>query len=119
MTYTVNDRRGQEKPTEVCRVCGSKDTHSREYNKPTMDCIKYLRAENDSREIIAEMAKLISLMDAIFNSKPILDNIDPDEIGYVIKDYVDVNLRKDMNTWIRVYKEVYKPKENNADAISN
>lgn len=45
--YTINDKRGQEKPKPVCRVCGAtieiEGTHSLEYNRPTMDCIKYLR----------------------------------------------------------------------------
>lgn len=43
--YTVNDRRGESKePLELpCRVCGSPTEHSKDYNKPTMDCIKYLR----------------------------------------------------------------------------
>jgi len=45
--YTINDRRGlnkgQEEPNEVCRVCGSQEVHSKEYGKPTMECIEYLR----------------------------------------------------------------------------
>ena len=48
--YTVIDKRGQEPAKEVCRVCGApietKGTHSLEYNKPTMDCIKYLREQS-------------------------------------------------------------------------
>jgi len=44
--YTIIDRRGmnegQEHPDEVCRVCGSKTVHSKQYGKPTMDCINYL-----------------------------------------------------------------------------
>lgn len=46
--YTVNDRRGKETPTEVCRVCGTPgdpEPHTREYNKPTMKCIVALRAQ--------------------------------------------------------------------------
>jgi hypothetical protein len=45
MAYTINDKRGKEAPKEVCRVCGAPDAHSKTYNKPTMDCIKYLRAK--------------------------------------------------------------------------
>jgi hypothetical protein len=45
MSYTVNDKRGKEPPKENCRVCGSTEVHSKEYNKPTMDCIKYLRSK--------------------------------------------------------------------------
>jgi hypothetical protein len=43
--YTVNDRRGQEKIMEVCRVCGSKDIHTTLYNQPTMGCIEFLRKQ--------------------------------------------------------------------------
>jgi formate dehydrogenase maturation protein FdhE len=43
--YIVHDRRGKEEITEVCRVCGSPEVHSKVYNQPTMDCVKYLRAE--------------------------------------------------------------------------
>jgi hypothetical protein len=43
--YTVNDRRGVEDPKPTCRVCGAPEEHSKEYNKPTMDCIKHLRKE--------------------------------------------------------------------------
>jgi hypothetical protein len=51
MTYKVVDKRGIEPTPESCRVCGGPITtdkkgipnHSREYNKPTMDCIRYLR----------------------------------------------------------------------------
>lgn len=46
-SYTITDRRGmsdnQEHPEEVCRVCGSKDVHSKKYGQPTMECIKYLQ----------------------------------------------------------------------------
>jgi hypothetical protein len=43
--FTIRDRRGKDgdEPKEVCRVCGSKVVHSREYNHPTMECIQYLR----------------------------------------------------------------------------
>lgn len=34
---------------EVCRVCGSRDVHSRDYDKPTMDCINYLKDEIKQR----------------------------------------------------------------------
>lgn len=43
MAYKVEDKRGKKKSTEVCRVCGSDTVHSKKYNNPTMDCIKYLR----------------------------------------------------------------------------
>jgi hypothetical protein len=45
MSFTVIDKRGLGvfKPKEVCRVCGSTDVHSTQYNKPTMDCIHYLK----------------------------------------------------------------------------
>ncbi len=46
-SYTIVDKRGmnegQEHPEEICRVCGSQEVHSKEYGKPTMDCIKYLK----------------------------------------------------------------------------
>lgn len=45
--YTITDRRGmkegQEHPDEVCRVCGSNEVHSKEYGKPTMECITFLQ----------------------------------------------------------------------------
>lgn len=41
--YRIIDRRGCEEPKEPCRVCGAPECHSREYNRPTMDCIRYLR----------------------------------------------------------------------------
>jgi len=47
--FVVNDKRGkkqEEKELERCRVCGSPEVHSREYNKPTMACINHLRKEN-------------------------------------------------------------------------
>ncbi|MFA5071117.1 MAG: hypothetical protein WC511_01980 [Candidatus Pacearchaeota archaeon] len=46
MAYTINDRRhnsAKKEATEACRVCGSSEVHTREYNKPTMLCIGYLR----------------------------------------------------------------------------
>jgi len=47
--YTITDKRGVEPPKEPCRVCGApiekKGEHSKQYNKPTMDCIKYLRSK--------------------------------------------------------------------------
>jgi len=42
--FTVIDRRTPE-PCRVC--CCPDDCHSQEYNKPTMECIKYLREEVD------------------------------------------------------------------------
>lgn len=50
--YTIIDRRGGE----PCRVCCSQDCHSREYNKPTMECIKYLRGE--IARLLTENARL-------------------------------------------------------------
>ncbi len=45
--YTIVDKRGmnegQEHPEEICRVCGSKEVHSKKYGKPTMECIKFLK----------------------------------------------------------------------------
>jgi hypothetical protein len=43
--YTIIDRRGVEDPKPTCRVCGSRNEHSKEHNKPTMGCIRYLREE--------------------------------------------------------------------------
>lgn len=43
--YTFINRKGQDKPpVAMCRVCGS-PKHECSYNKPTMECIEYLRAE--------------------------------------------------------------------------
>ena len=42
--FVVRDLRGVEnKDGDVCRVCGSIDVHTRVYNQPTMDCVKYFR----------------------------------------------------------------------------
>jgi len=41
--FVVNDRRGEKEPKPTCRVCGSQNEHSKNYNQPTMACIKYLR----------------------------------------------------------------------------
>ncbi len=41
--FIIHDRRGEVEPKPVCRVCGSQDEHTRDYNFPTMQCIKYLR----------------------------------------------------------------------------
>ncbi len=45
--YTITDRRGmkegQEHSDEVCRVCGSKEVHSKQYGKPTTECITFLK----------------------------------------------------------------------------
>lgn len=44
--YKVLDKRGEEKDkTLPCRVCGCPIEHSKDYNKPTMECIKYLRGK--------------------------------------------------------------------------
>lgn len=43
--YTIIDRRLEDEPKEVCRVCGAEEVHSKEYNTATMKCIKYLREE--------------------------------------------------------------------------
>lgn len=43
--FKVIDRRGREEPKEACRVCGAPECHSKAYNQPGMDCIKYLRSE--------------------------------------------------------------------------
>lgn len=46
-SYTVRDRRGGKngEPAEACRACGSATVHTREYNQPTMDCIRDLRGQ--------------------------------------------------------------------------
>jgi hypothetical protein len=53
--YTITDRRGlnegQEHPEEVCRVCGAQVVHSKEYGKPTMECIIFL---NNTIAILSE-----------------------------------------------------------------
>ena len=36
-------REETDKNSPVCRVCGCKEVHSYDYNRPTMDCIGYLR----------------------------------------------------------------------------
>lgn len=56
MSHTIIDKRGVEPPKEPCRVCGAPVIHSREYNKPTMDCIKYLRGK--IAELEGSVAKL-------------------------------------------------------------
>ncbi len=43
MAIKINDKRGENKPREVCRVCGSEDVHTQDYNNPSMDCIEHLR----------------------------------------------------------------------------
>ena len=52
MVYTVTDKRGQDTPQEVCRVCGSSDVHSKEYNSPTMECIEHMRNRINAYEQI-------------------------------------------------------------------
>ena len=59
MSYKVVDKRGKEPEKEVCRVCGSTTVHSKDYNKPTMECINYLRSKIQSLE--ADIAKLTSV----------------------------------------------------------
>lgn len=40
---------------EVCRVCGSLTVHVREYRKPTMDCIEFLRCRiNELEQLIGD-----------------------------------------------------------------
>lgn len=56
--FVVRDLRGVEnKPGEVCRVCGSVNIHSRTYDAPTMDCIKYYRTQLALVEKIMELSK--------------------------------------------------------------
>ena len=43
--YAFIDKRGKRAPEPCCRVCGCEVCHSDQYNKPTMDCIKYLRSQ--------------------------------------------------------------------------
>lgn len=63
--YTVNDRRGKEREdVEVCRVCGSKVVHSRAYEKPTFECVKFFRTkiqELEMRALKAEGMKPIGI----------------------------------------------------------
>ena len=51
MTFKITDKRGVEEEKkeykEPCRVCGSNICHSQEYNKPTMECIGYLRENKE------------------------------------------------------------------------
>jgi len=35
---------------ELCRCCLSKDIHTRDYNKPTMECIIYLKQRIEQLE---------------------------------------------------------------------
>jgi hypothetical protein len=60
--YTITDKRGmskgQEHPKEVCRVCGSKEVHSKKYGKPTMDCITYLKNQ------VSELQKYVTVDEA-------------------------------------------------------
>lgn len=43
--HNVIDKRGTDykEPKEVCRVCGSETVHTRDYGRPTTECIKYLK----------------------------------------------------------------------------
>lgn len=41
--YTIIDKRGAEPLRLLCRVCGSSVEHSKDYNKPTMACINWLK----------------------------------------------------------------------------
>jgi len=46
MPYTVIDHRTEPKtPPEACRVCGAPTVHTKNYNQPTMDCIRHLRSQ--------------------------------------------------------------------------
>lgn len=53
----IKDNRSQfqSKSTEACRVCGCSLVHSREYQKPTMDCIRFLR---DKIEVLQDELKM-------------------------------------------------------------
>lgn len=47
-------------PEEVCRVCGSKEVHSKEYGKSTMHCIVYLQDQSSLQlEKVKEAIKLL------------------------------------------------------------
>ena len=48
--YTITDKRGVEEPKEVCRCCGSTEVHTKQYNKPTMECIIYYRKQINKLE---------------------------------------------------------------------
>lgn len=44
-THRVIDRRGKDwlKHREACRCCGAGTVHTQDYNKPSPECIKFLR----------------------------------------------------------------------------
>jgi ribosomal protein L37E len=48
MSYTINDKRGKDKEEtlEVCRFCGSRTVHTREYGSAKQECAEYLREQN-------------------------------------------------------------------------
>lgn len=54
--YAVRDRRGgkDQEPKEACRVCGSSEVHTRDYNQPTMKCIEHLRDKCSELGVKAE-----------------------------------------------------------------
>lgn len=63
--YTIIDRRGytiidrsSSGGGDPCRVCCGPDCHTQEYNKPTMDCIRYLRSEVSRLEKLVEKANV-------------------------------------------------------------
>jgi hypothetical protein len=60
--YTVIDRRGQEeKDVEVCRVCASKEVHTRDYNVPTMECVNHLWDQIRTQEdLLLKAAKILA-----------------------------------------------------------
>lgn len=56
--YTIIDRRSSSGGGDPCRVCCGSDCHTQEYNKPTMDCIRYLRSEVSRLEKLVEKANV-------------------------------------------------------------
>lgn len=69
--YTVRDRRGGQHPetAEACRVCGSAQVHTREYSKPTMDCIEFLRSQVSGLD--AKCQEWAHAMQPVVQAKPI------------------------------------------------
>lgn len=62
--YVVNDRRGKDAPSFPCRVCGSAIEHSTDYNRPTMDCIRFLQ-----EKLQEKIARIEEMMERDFETK--------------------------------------------------
>lgn len=59
MDIKDNREEMRNKPREVCRVCGSKEVHTQQYNNATMACVAYLRVENARLNGIINQASTI------------------------------------------------------------